>query len=95
MERQQQMERQLRLMEYVEALQEAAHEKGLYFDHYSDDWQNDGTKDGSKKLTFFVWDHTGSISESFHSTYTYTTWRDIKVMAPMIINSVIEQAFAF
>jgi len=90
MTRQKQIDRQLNLMEYVEAMTEAAHDKGLYIDHYSDAWENDG----SKKLTFFVWEPTGSISESFKAVYTDTTHKDIKVMAPLAIDSVIQQAFA-
>ena len=90
----QQIERQMREMEYVEAFHEAAHNKGLYIDHTSGDWEKvNGSKDGTKKLTFFIWDATSSISHSFTTNYTNIHWAMRKEIVPFIIEEEINEAF--
>ena len=92
--REQQIERQMREMEYVEAFQEAAHNKGLYMDHTSGNWEKvNGSKDGTKKLTFFIWDAAGSISRSFRADYTNVKWAGRKQIVPFIIEREINEAF--
>ena len=90
--REQQLERQLKLMEYVDAMYEAAEDRGLYMDHSSEIWERNGNIE-SRPMTFFIWDATNSISTFFKAPYAHKTYKDIKIIASRILDEAIQQAF--